>query len=97
MQLLGAKAAGPDFSQVLQLEQDFAIGAFAITMDHRFAFFVVFGQGPGRNCLDITSAKTRTAIGIEHVAAAGFVKHSPHLEALTELPATAMQDSAATI
>ena len=38
-----------NFSQVLQLEEHFAIGTFTITVNHRFAFFVVFGQRPGRD------------------------------------------------
>jgi len=73
MQLLSAKAARTNLGQVLQFKQNFAIGAFAITMYHGLAFFIVFGQGPGRNCLNVASTKTRTAIGIKDVAASGFV------------------------
>ncbi len=95
VQLLGAEACGSNFGEILQLEEHFAVGAFAITVNHRLAFFVVLSQRPRRDCLDVTSSKTRAAIGIEHVATAGFIKHGPNLESFAEFPATTVQHSAA--
>src|SRR5690348_12446431 len=64
VQLLGGKAGGSNFSQVLQLEEHLAVGPFTITVNHRLAFFVVLRQRPRRDRLNVTRSKTGTAIGI---------------------------------
>src|SRR5438045_8355164 len=70
MQLLRAKAGWTNLSEILQLKQDFAVGSFAITVDHGLAFFVVFRQRPRRDGLNVASTKSRTAVGVKELAAA---------------------------
>src|SRR5205807_4327099 len=91
----GAKSRRADLSQVLQFKQDVGIGAVAVAVDDRFAFFVVFSEGPGRNALHVARAKTGTAVGIEDVAGSRFVQHGPNFQAGAELPTASMQDRAA--
>jgi len=94
MKFLRAETGWSNFGKILQLKQDFAIGPFAITVNDCLALFVVLGQRPRCDGLNVASAKTGTAIGVEHVATARLVKHGPNLEPFSKFPAAAVQDSA---
>src|SRR5437660_8998046 len=91
----GAEARSADFSKILKFEEDLCVSAIAIAMNDGFAFLVVFGQRPRADPLRITRAKTRPAIGIEHVARFGFIKDSPNFQAFAQFPTASMQHRAA--
>src|ERR1043165_9345294 len=90
-----AEAGGRNLGQVLQLKEHFAVSAFAVAVNHRFAFFVVLRQRPRRNRLNVARAKTGTTVGVEQLAGVRLVQHGPDFQAFSEFPTTAMQHSAA--
>jgi hypothetical protein len=68
VEFLGPKAAWTNLGKVLQFKEDFAISAFPKTVDHCFAFFVVFGQGPGTNRLDMPGTESWPTVSIENIS-----------------------------
>jgi hypothetical protein len=89
-----AKTIRAYFSKILQLEQNFRIGAITVTVNDRFTFFVVLSQRPWRDALRIARAETGTTIRVKDVASTGLIKHCPDLETFAEFPATAVQNCA---
>src|SRR6266566_1959940 len=65
-------------------------------MNYGFAFFVIFGQRPGANRLNVSSSETRPAIGVKDISAR-FVEDSPDLESFAEFPATPVKYRATSI
>src|SRR5258705_7124386 len=94
VQLLRAKARRPDLGEILQLEKNFAVCSLTISMNNRFALFVVLRQRPGRDCLNVASTKARTAIRIKHVATSRLIQNGPNFQSISKLPATTMQHCA---
>jgi hypothetical protein len=70
MKLLRAETARSNFREVLQLKQNFAVSPFAITVDHSFAFFIIFSKRPRTDRLNMSGSKSRPAVGIENVTTA---------------------------
>src|SRR2546421_9483948 len=79
VEFLSPKAAWTNLGKVLQFKKDFAISAFPKTVDHRFALFVIFGQGPGTNRLDMPSAEAWPTVSIENVSTSRLIKNGPDL------------------
>jgi len=79
MEFLSPKAAWTNLGKVLQFKKDFAISALPKTVNYRFSFFVIFGQGPGTNCLDMPGPESWPAVSIENVSASRLIKNSPDL------------------
>ena len=90
-----AKSERANLGQILKLEEHLSIGAVAVTMNHRFAFFIVFGQRPGNDALHVARAKSGPTVRIEHVAGPRFVEYGPNFQTFAQLPAAAVQNSAA--
>src|SRR2546421_6957667 len=95
VQLLRAEALGADLRQVLKLEEDFRLRAVAVAVDDCLAVLVVFGECPRADALRVARAETGPAVGVENLARARFVEHSPDLKPLAQLPAATVEHSAA--
>ena len=97
VKLRRAETSWSNFSQVLQFKQDFAISAFAKTVNDGLAFLVVFGQRPGTDRLNVTRAKAGPAVGVKNFATSRLVQHGPDFKAFAEFPTASVQHGAATI
>jgi hypothetical protein len=96
VKFLGAKAGWANLRQILQFKQDLTVCALAITMDDGFALFIIFGQCPGRDRLNVACSKSGPAVGIEDIAATGLIKDGPNFESLAQFPTSPVQYGAPT-